>query len=723
MKEIGGLFNKYFSNIFKSNAVPECFEDYIIHYGYLFDNLKRKVGMEERAKLGRIYSKIEVRQAVFQLGPLKSPGPDGIPAAFYQKYWSIVKDDVINGALNILNSGTVLKEFNKTFIVLIPKNNCPESVEDFRPISLCNVIMKVVTKCIANRLKGVMDDLVSPFQSAFVPNRSIADNIVIAQEILHVINHRSYGKKGMMALKADMSKAYDRLNWNFIRGVLSYLNLPDSMVHLIMSTIESVSYEILINGAPMENVEPCCGIRQGDPLSPYIFALCTKDFLSRPVGEGGLGLLNIGCFNQALLAKSAWRILCDPGSLISKVIGPKLGIQDDILFQNRWKAPHASSWALKSLVWASDLIYNNIAWTIGSSSRLNAWKSKWIEGYSLHDLCGDSVDAPTDSTLLVGDLYDTHRRWDLSSLGFDPGERVTKKILATYISCQPSDDSFYWKLSKYGDYTVKSGYYAAKVLSDGPTTRVDLSRMSEPIVAFCKSKLWKLPISDKLRVFLWKFMANALPVGSEFLKRKMNWRSSCTMCDGLPTCVESISHLFRDCSFAKALWNDLVFRSRRPWPMAALNYIVGDIQGMNEVVCDKDASLLQASLLDFSSDFGLAKRIRNSFPYWIVGGPVCGNVCTVKCDAAWRDDRSSGMGWCLLDGDGTLRNSANARSFASSALHAEGQVAGPEKPITSFTCIIQDIKSIASHFHCCSLSFCPRGVNRIAHNLAQQALL
>ncbi|XP_074318284.1 uncharacterized protein LOC141655084 [Silene latifolia] len=328
--------------------------------------------------------------------------------------------------------------------------------------------------------------------------------------------------------------------------------------------------------------------------------------------------------------------------------------------------------------------------------------------------------------------------------------------------------------------------------------------MSPTIVAFCKSKLWKLPISNKLRVFLWKFMANALPVGSEFLKRKMSSRSSCTLCDGLPSCVESISHLFRDCCFAKALWfgcplgiritggvdidvriwvinwvkyflsgpdptsllfpliatlwriwccrNDMVFRSRRPWPMGALSSILGDIQCMNEVVCNKDACLLQAPLLDFSSDFELAKRIRNSFPYWIVGGPVCENICTVKCDAAWRDDRSSGMGWCLLDGDGTLRNTAHARSFASSALQAEGQaaikalkwaldegylhvrlvtdclvlvmqVAGAEKPIASITCIIQDFKSIASHFHCCSLSFCPRGVNMIAHNLAEEALL
>ncbi|XP_074266791.1 uncharacterized protein LOC141590078 [Silene latifolia] len=428
-----------------------------------------------------------------------------------------------------------------------------------------------------------------------------------------------------------------------------------------------------------------------------------------------------------------------------------------------------------------------------------------LPGYSLHDLCGISIDAATDSTLLVSELHDNHRRWDLSSLGFDPGEEITKKILATYIPCQPSDDSFYWKFSKHGVFTVKSGYYvAAMALSNGPTSNVERSRMSTPIVAFCKSKLWKLPISNKLKVFLWKFIANALPVGSEFLKRKMNWRSSCSLCCESSPCVESISHLFRDCNFAKALWfgcplglritggvdidarvwvinwityfligpdpnsllfpliatlwriwccrNEMVFKNRRPWPLSALNSILGDIQCMYEVVCSKDGSLLRAPLLDSSPVFELAKRIRNSFPYWIVGEPGCGNVCTIKCDAAWRADRSSGMGWCLLDDNGTLRNTAHARSFASSALHAEGhaaimalkwaldegclhvrlvtdclilvmQVAEAEKAIASVKCIIDDLKSIASRFHCCSLSFCPRGVNRIAHNLAQEALL
>ncbi|XP_074303479.1 uncharacterized protein LOC141637927 [Silene latifolia] len=535
-----------------------------------------------------------------------------------------------------------------------------------------------------------------------------------------------------MALKADMSKAYDRLNWNFIRGLLSYLNLPGSMVQLIMSTIESVSYEILLNGAPMEKVEPRCGIRQGDPLSPYIFTLCTE------------------VLSQMIL-------YAQDGNLIK-------GIK---ICKNGPKISH--------------------------------FISKWIEGYILHDLCGNFIDAPTDFTLLVGDFHDNHRRWDLSSLGFDPGEEVTKKILATYIPCQPSDDSFYWKFSKHGVFTIKSGYYvAAMALSNGPTSNADRFRMSAPIVTFCKSKLWKLPISNKLKVFLWKFMANALPVGSEFLKRKMDWRSFYSLCDESSPCVEYISHLFRDCSFAKALWfgcplglritggvdidarvwvinwvtyfligpdpnsllfpliatlwkiwccrNEMVFKNRRPWPLSALNFILDDIQCMNEAVSSKDVSLLRASMLDSSPVFGLAKRIRNSFPCWIVGGAGCDNVCTIKCDAAGRADRSSGMGWCLFDGNETLRNTAHARSFASSALHVmalkwaldEGylhvrlvtdclilvmQVVGAEKANASVKGIIHDLKSIASHFHCCFLSYCPRGVNRITHNLAQEALL
>ena len=128
--------------------------------------------------------------------------------------------DVHQAVLSSLNSSSILKSINHTFITLIPKVNNPERVSNFQPISLCNMIYKIVSKVIANRLKPMLHSIISDTQSVFIANRLITDNILIAFESLHHMKNNCIGKKGFIALKLDMSKAYDRVEWIFLEKIL-----------------------------------------------------------------------------------------------------------------------------------------------------------------------------------------------------------------------------------------------------------------------------------------------------------------------------------------------------------------------------------------------------------------------------------------------------------------------------------------------------------------------
>ena len=153
----------------------------------------------------------EIEAALKQMQPTKSLGPDGMPAIFYQKYWDIVGNDVVCMVLNVLNSNISMTNINKTFITLIPKMNNPTKMTDYRPISLSNVIYKLIAKVLANRLKSVLPKIISENQSAFLFERLIMDNVLIAFELMHYLDNKRDGKDCYMAIKLDLSKAYNRV--------------------------------------------------------------------------------------------------------------------------------------------------------------------------------------------------------------------------------------------------------------------------------------------------------------------------------------------------------------------------------------------------------------------------------------------------------------------------------------------------------------------------------
>ena len=143
--------------------------------------------------------------------PTKSPGPDGFPAHFFQRNWGVCGDDVTEMALRVLNGMDSPEVINKTFIVLIPKVQNPTSLVQFHPISLCNVIFKIISKVHSNRLKKILPELISQEQSTVVPGRLITNNVIAAYECLHFMKKSRSKNNSHCALKLHMMKAYDRV--------------------------------------------------------------------------------------------------------------------------------------------------------------------------------------------------------------------------------------------------------------------------------------------------------------------------------------------------------------------------------------------------------------------------------------------------------------------------------------------------------------------------------
>jgi ribonuclease HI len=279
---IKGMAERFYGDLFTS----ESFDDAAV-----IDAISPRVSHDMNDELTKPYLDDEIKSALFQMGPTKAPGPDGFPALFYQTHWDLLKDSVCSAIRGFLMGDGIPEGFCDSVIVLIPKINNPEHLKNFRPISLCNVLYKIASKVLANRLKLILPVVISEHQSAFVPGRLITDNALIAYECLHTIR-KQRAKRPFFALKIDMMKAYDRVEWGYLHNCLNKLGFSPEWISTVMKCVTNVRYAVRINGELTSTVVPTRGIRQGDPISPYLFLLCTEGLSSLLFHKELVGVLH-----------------------------------------------------------------------------------------------------------------------------------------------------------------------------------------------------------------------------------------------------------------------------------------------------------------------------------------------------------------------------------------------------------------------------------------------
>nr|GEW30501.1 hypothetical protein [Tanacetum cinerariifolium] len=382
----------------------------------------KKLSMEDAAKMITEVTDVENKNALFDIDCNKATGPDGYTSCFFKNAWNLIGSDICLAVKDFFKKGNIFGELNATLIALVPKIDTPNKVSDFRLITCCNVLYKCISKILTNRIKDGLSKIVSLNQSAFIPGTHIQDNILITQEFLKGYNRKQGPKR--CAMKIDIQKAYNTISWAFLKENLILVGLHETMVDWIMTYITSASFFIFVNGEVCGFFKGSRGLRQGDPVSPYLFTIVMdvlNMILVKEIREFGKFKYHYGCkelklthmcFAEDLLvlcngdkefikvnsrdstkgkSKVAWNLVCRPknqGGLgkeslwvkwvnTVKLKGRSFGEVDPI---------DSDSWGWKSMLNLKDRIKPYVVYKVRDGKKISLWYDNWCSVGPLSDL-------------------------------------------------------------------------------------------------------------------------------------------------------------------------------------------------------------------------------------------------------------------------------------------------------------------------------------------------